>query len=66
VDLVRRRPGALASPPLRKDRVALHHSQARGGTLQRGRFQAFLGLLLMIALLANGVVRRRLRTVPRS
>ena len=29
-------------------------------------FQAFLGLLLMVALLANGVVRRRLRTVPRS
>ncbi|MGY1811567.1 ABC transporter permease [Blastococcus sp. SYSU D00820] len=29
-------------------------------------FQAFLGLLLLIALLANGVVRTRLRAVPRS
>ena len=29
-------------------------------------FQAFLGLLLLVALLANGVVRRRLRAVPRS
>jgi simple sugar transport system permease protein len=28
-------------------------------------FQAFLGLLLLVALLANGVVRRRLRAVPR-
>jgi len=29
-------------------------------------FQAFLGMLLLVALLANGVVRRRLRAVPRS
>jgi simple sugar transport system permease protein len=29
-------------------------------------FQAFLGLLLLVALLANGVVRRQLRAVPRS
>ena len=27
-------------------------------------FQSFLGLLLLVALLANGVVRRRLRAVP--
>lgn len=29
-------------------------------------FRALLGLLLLVALLANGVVRRRLKTVPRS
>jgi simple sugar transport system permease protein len=29
-------------------------------------FQAFLGVLMMVALLANGVVRRRLKAVPRS
>jgi simple sugar transport system permease protein len=29
-------------------------------------FQTFLGVLLMVALLANGVVRRRLKAVPRS
>ena len=29
-------------------------------------FQAFLGVLLLVALLANGVVRTRLRAVPRS
>ncbi|WP_308123431.1 ABC transporter permease [Modestobacter marinus] len=29
-------------------------------------FQAFLGLCLLVALLANGLVRRRLRAVPRS
>ncbi|WP_241175697.1 ABC transporter permease [Modestobacter sp. KNN46-3] len=29
-------------------------------------FQAFLGMLLLVALLVNGVVRRRLRSVPRS
>ena len=28
-------------------------------------FQAFLGVLLLVALLANGVVRGRLRAVPR-
>jgi simple sugar transport system permease protein len=29
-------------------------------------FQALLGVLLVAALLANGVVRRRLKAVPRS
>jgi simple sugar transport system permease protein len=29
-------------------------------------FQALLGLLLLLALLANGEVRRRLKAVPRS
>jgi simple sugar transport system permease protein len=29
-------------------------------------FQAFLGVLMLVALLANGVVRRRLKAVPRS
>jgi simple sugar transport system permease protein len=29
-------------------------------------FQAFLGVLMLVALLANGVVRRRLKGVPRS
>jgi simple sugar transport system permease protein len=29
-------------------------------------FQAFLGVLLLVALVANGVVRRRLKAVPRS
>ena len=29
-------------------------------------FQAFLGVLLLVALLASGVVRRRLKAVPRS
>jgi simple sugar transport system permease protein len=29
-------------------------------------FQAFLGVLLLVALLANGVVRYRLKAVPRS
>ena len=29
-------------------------------------FQALLGVLLLVALLANGVVRRRLKAVPRS
>jgi simple sugar transport system permease protein len=29
-------------------------------------FQAFLGVLLLVALLANGVVRHRLKAVPRS
>ena len=29
-------------------------------------FQAFLGMALLVALLVNGVVRRRLRAVPRS
>jgi simple sugar transport system permease protein len=38
---------------------------ARAGWDPRS-FQAFLGLMLMIALLTDGVVRRRLRAVPRS
>jgi simple sugar transport system permease protein len=29
-------------------------------------FQALLGVLLLVALLANGVVRSRLKAVPRS
>jgi simple sugar transport system permease protein len=29
-------------------------------------FQVLLGVILLVALLANGVVRRRLRAVPRS
>jgi len=29
-------------------------------------FQTLLGVLLVVALLANGVVRRRLKAVPRS
>ena len=29
-------------------------------------FQALLGVLLLVALLANGVVRHRLKAVPRS
>jgi simple sugar transport system permease protein len=29
-------------------------------------FQALLGVLLLLALLANGLVRRRLKAVPRS
>jgi simple sugar transport system permease protein len=49
---------------------ALIYAIAREGISRAGWdprwFQAFLGLLLMVALLANGVVRRRLRTVPRS
>lgn len=49
---------------------ALLYAVAREGISLAGWdprwFQAFLGLLLMVALLANGVVRRRLRAVPRS
>ncbi|MGY5884437.1 ABC transporter permease [Modestobacter lacusdianchii] len=49
---------------------ALLYAVAREGILLAGWdprwFQAFLGLLLLVALLANGLVRRRLRTVPRS
>jgi simple sugar transport system permease protein len=49
---------------------ALVYAVAREGIALAGWdprwFQAFLGLLLLVALLANGVVRRRLRTVPRS
>jgi simple sugar transport system permease protein len=49
---------------------ALVYAVAREGISLAGWdprwFQAFLGLMLLIALLANGVVRRRLRAVPRS
>ena len=49
---------------------ALLYAVAREGISLAGWdprwFQAFLGVLLLVALLANGVVRRRLRAVPRS
>jgi simple sugar transport system permease protein len=49
---------------------ALVYAVAREGISLAGWdprwFQAFLGLMLLVALLANGVVRRRLRAVPRS
>jgi simple sugar transport system permease protein len=49
---------------------ALVYAVAREGIDRAGWgpwwFQAFLGVLLLVALLANGVVRRRLRAVPRS
>lgn len=49
---------------------ALLYAVAREGITRSGAdpwwFQAFLGVLLLVALLANGVVRRRLRAVPRS
>ncbi len=49
---------------------ALIYAVAREGLRLAGWdpwwFQAFLGVLLVAALLANGVVRRRLRAVPRS
>jgi simple sugar transport system permease protein len=49
---------------------ALLYAVAREGIVLVGWdprwFQSFLGLLLLVALLANGVVRRRLRAVPRS
>jgi simple sugar transport system permease protein len=48
---------------------ALLYAVAREGISLAGWdprwFQAFLGLLLLVALLVNGVVRRRLRAVPR-
>jgi simple sugar transport system permease protein len=48
---------------------ALLYAIAREGISRAGWdprwFQAFLGLLLLVALLANGVVRRRLLAVPR-
>jgi len=49
---------------------ALVYAVAREG-IARGGWdpywsQVFLGVLLLVALLANGVVRRRLRAVPRS
>jgi simple sugar transport system permease protein len=49
---------------------ALIYAVAREGITGAGGdlywFQAFLGVLLVVALLANGVVRRRLRAVPRA
>ena len=49
---------------------ALLYAVTRQGILLAGWdapwFRALLGLLLLVALLANGVVRRRLKTVPRS
>jgi simple sugar transport system permease protein len=49
---------------------ALLYAVAREGIIRAGWdprwFQVFLGVLLLVALLANGVVRRRLRAVPRS
>ncbi len=49
---------------------ALLYATAREGIVLAGWdprwFQAFLGMLLLLALLANGVVRRRLLAVPRS
>jgi simple sugar transport system permease protein len=49
---------------------ALLYGVARQGIALAGWdprwFQAFLGLCLLVALLANGLVRRRLRRVPRS
>jgi simple sugar transport system permease protein len=49
---------------------ALLYAVAREGISLAGWdprwFQAFLGLTLLVALLVNGVVRRRLRAVPRS
>jgi simple sugar transport system permease protein len=49
---------------------ALLYAVARQGIALAGwdppLFQALLGVLLLVALLANGVVRRRLKAVPRS
>jgi simple sugar transport system permease protein len=49
---------------------ALVYAVAREGIALAGWsppwFQAFLGVLLLVALLANGVVRHRLKAVPRS
>src|SRR4051794_11741812 len=49
---------------------ALLYGVARQGIALAGWdprwFQALLGVLLLVALLANGVVRRRLKAVPRS
>ena len=49
---------------------ALVYAVARQGIVLAGWdplwFQALLGVLLLLALLANGVVRRRLKAVPRS
>jgi simple sugar transport system permease protein len=49
---------------------SLLYAVAREGIILSGWdprwFQSMLGLLLLTALLANGVVRRRLKAVPRS
>jgi simple sugar transport system permease protein len=49
---------------------ALLYGVARQGITLAGWdapwFQALLGVLLLVALLANGVVRHRLKAVPRS
>jgi simple sugar transport system permease protein len=49
---------------------ALLYATARQGVVLAGWdarwFEAFLGVLLLVALLANGVVRDRLKAVPRS
>jgi simple sugar transport system permease protein len=49
---------------------ALLYAVARQGIALAGwdppLFQAFLGVVLLVALLANGVVRHRLKAVPRS
>ena len=49
---------------------ALLYAVARQGITLAGWdppwFQALLGVLLLVALVANGVVRRRLKAVPRS
>jgi simple sugar transport system permease protein len=49
---------------------ALLYSVAREGIVLAGWnrqwFEALLGILLVLALLANGVVRSRLRAVPRA
>jgi simple sugar transport system permease protein len=50
--------------------AALLYAVAREGIVLAGWdvrwFQALLGVLLLVALLANGVVRRRLKAAPRS
>jgi simple sugar transport system permease protein len=49
---------------------ALVYAVARNGIVLAGWdplwFQALLGILLLMALLTNGVVRRRLKAAPRS
>jgi simple sugar transport system permease protein len=56
--------------PIGTAAAALLYAVARFGVTLAGWdplwFQAFLGVLLLLALLANGAVRNRLRTVPRS
>ena len=45
--------------------ITAEHVRALAGWDPRW-FQTFLGVLLLVALLASGVVRRRLKAVPRS